>query len=566
MSQIIQARASEKMVRKADRYFDNSLAQILVELLQNARRAGATLVTISTKLVDKDHTQIALTDNGAGIADFQKLLIYGESDWEKEVEKREDPAGMGLFSLVHSGVTVRSRGEEAVISPAAFLGEYPIETTDQIKADPEVCTTLIFNRRAGLDEIDSALKRVVKYGPMPVIFNGALLERQDFLAGAAHVKEVAGVKIGIFVDNFMYPTTNEVNFHGMVIRAPWTGTLGDILLDEKDNLLHVYVKVEVVSTSHLHLKLPDRVSVVDDEAYRMVSAEIERAMYQYVAQCRLRHVASFEQYLKAKELGVDIGTSTPYLRPWYANACDGEHTNTFNGDWRRISRRVVDPAKVVFMELAGESSEQESFAFERALESHQLPNEALPYYEETNQKGYAWYDAIPTLQDVKLLVDGEPAKDKYEPILEIVDQLGMRFIFRKPTRETEQILWDDLVIAAWSSDNFDETYAILITEDSEWARTRSLYSPYCLVSVACWVTFYCRDDGDSYDTQRADFEEMAEHDLTEILGGALAAARRKIQNALDWNVTNALNKAGLNEVRLFKKPEGGWSVDLSAAA
>ena len=79
MSQTIQARVSTKILQKADRLFNNSLRQVLVELLQNARRAGASLVTVITQVIAPSRIEITFTDNGSGIADFQQLLSLGDS-------------------------------------------------------------------------------------------------------------------------------------------------------------------------------------------------------------------------------------------------------------------------------------------------------------------------------------------------------------------------------------------------------------------------------------------------------------------------------------------------------
>ncbi len=45
----IQAAVSSKILSKVDRLFSNTLSDIFIELLQNARRAGATLVQITTE-------------------------------------------------------------------------------------------------------------------------------------------------------------------------------------------------------------------------------------------------------------------------------------------------------------------------------------------------------------------------------------------------------------------------------------------------------------------------------------------------------------------------------------
>jgi hypothetical protein len=156
----------------------------------------------------------------------------------------------------------------------------------------------------------------------------------------------------------------------------------------------------------------------------------------------------------------------------------------------------------------------------------------------------------------------------YSKSLETVKQIGLSFSFVKPTGETAQIVWNDLAVAAWGSGSYDDEFTILIAETSEWAKSRSLYKPFCLVSLATYVGFSYRDDcdSDSYNTQEEEFESQAEHVMVEILGGALEAARRRILGALDYNVREALEKANLTEVRLFKDEKGSWRTDIPIAA
>ena len=66
--QVIKACVSERLLQKADRLFTGTLDGRIIEILQNARRAGATEVRISNK-----DGLITVQDNGSGIEDFQKL-------------------------------------------------------------------------------------------------------------------------------------------------------------------------------------------------------------------------------------------------------------------------------------------------------------------------------------------------------------------------------------------------------------------------------------------------------------------------------------------------------------
>src|SRR5947208_2471512 len=90
----IQAKVNPRLLSKADRLFTGSLSGRIIEVLQNARRAGATRVEITN-----DGGLVTVRDNGRGISDFGKLLDLGSSGWDETLEASEDPAGVGLFCL-----------------------------------------------------------------------------------------------------------------------------------------------------------------------------------------------------------------------------------------------------------------------------------------------------------------------------------------------------------------------------------------------------------------------------------------------------------------------------------
>lgn len=90
----IQARVNQRLLAKAERLFTGTLNGRIIELLQNARRAGATKVTIMNQ-----DGWVTVRDNGRGIDDFTKLLDLGGSGWDEDCERSEDPAGVGVFCL-----------------------------------------------------------------------------------------------------------------------------------------------------------------------------------------------------------------------------------------------------------------------------------------------------------------------------------------------------------------------------------------------------------------------------------------------------------------------------------
>lgn len=72
---------------------------VMAELMQNARRAGASQVAID---VDSDSSDVCVTDDGGGIRDFQTLLTLSESGWDAEVMTQDKPFGLGFFSALCS--------------------------------------------------------------------------------------------------------------------------------------------------------------------------------------------------------------------------------------------------------------------------------------------------------------------------------------------------------------------------------------------------------------------------------------------------------------------------------
>ena len=94
-------------ISKVERLFNGSAHDVLNELLQNARRAGATNIVITTAGHPADQL-LHVVDDGSGIADPAAVVTLGRSGWSEETQAREDPAGMGVFSLAGRDVIIRS--------------------------------------------------------------------------------------------------------------------------------------------------------------------------------------------------------------------------------------------------------------------------------------------------------------------------------------------------------------------------------------------------------------------------------------------------------------------------
>lgn len=194
--QTISGRVNTAILNKADRLFRNDDAGVWTELLQNARRAGATVLEVYIEELTPQvgPCRIVVQDNGRGIDNFQTLLTLGGSGWAAETQFREDPAGMGFFSLCRSTVEVHSGNRRAVISPDVFMGNGEAEVTEE--KEFVAGTRLSFVRDSGKRTLAEALCAVSEFCPIEVRLDGSALPRHDFLDGAFHRETIDGIEVG----------------------------------------------------------------------------------------------------------------------------------------------------------------------------------------------------------------------------------------------------------------------------------------------------------------------------------------------------------------------------------
>jgi hypothetical protein len=123
------AQVAAEAIEKVGRLFNASIDDILNELLQNARRAGAGKVLIGQIDDPRFGPAIRIADDGAGLDDPRSLFSLGRSEWSKALSLSEDAAGMGFFSLANRGAMIvagqQGTGQAWTIAatPDAFHGQ-----------------------------------------------------------------------------------------------------------------------------------------------------------------------------------------------------------------------------------------------------------------------------------------------------------------------------------------------------------------------------------------------------------------------------------------------------------
>jgi hypothetical protein len=298
--QVIKACVSERLLQKANRLFTGTLDGRIIEILQNARRAGATEVRISNK-----DGLITVKDNGSGIEDFQKLLDLGGSGWDEKLEAGEDPAGVGLFSLAPKRVTVISGSRKTVIDKDGWTGK-TVEVTENAEA---VTGTILKFRDEKPWDMNTVEKHAVFAG-IKVVVDGKYCHAMPFCSGEAVHYENPGCRIEVAKEVSKYHrnwTTTWyhgrvlVNFHGQIVQIDhWPSK----------NRPGLTILVDIADQTDIRLMLPARTRLVENAAFEQLKAAIELEYYKYFQKQKI-HTLHYEEYLRAKELGIELPEAEP---------------------------------------------------------------------------------------------------------------------------------------------------------------------------------------------------------------------------------------------------------------
>lgn len=300
---IIQACVNQRLLAKADRLFTGDLDGRIIELLQNARRAGATKVTIAN-----DDGWVTVKDNGKGISDFAKLLDLGGSGWDEACEKSEDPAGVGIFCLAPREVTIRSKGKMATISKDGWTS-----APTEVIADPQPVRKGTILRFQDEPWESSKVDINAVFSGMQVTVDGKRCPNLPFVSETAtHCPEL-GCRIEVCESGQLNQWHNScrrerwfgnngiLNFHGQFVTFDYHPV--------SDRGLHYLVDLTGEPTD-IRLMLPSRTRLVENEAYKQLLAAIELAAYRHIER-KGEHTLPYKEFLRARELGITLPEANP---------------------------------------------------------------------------------------------------------------------------------------------------------------------------------------------------------------------------------------------------------------
>ena len=520
----LRARVSSQAISKVTRIFNGTLDDIFNELFQNARRAGATRVVVTVEH-RPDACLITVSDDGAGIAEPADLVSLGASDWSDECRAREDPAGMGFFSLAGLDTVVSSNSASGSFSLAiagdAWTGEADI---DVLPWEGARGTAIAFSIEPQPDgKLERTIETAARFFPLPVSYNGKELARTDFLADAHKVIEVEGYRIGVFKDRHS-PHVATLNFHGVTLKH------GFSVVKEVHHTQWT-VQVDVVDAPDLMLVLPARKEIYRNAALDRLAALCREAIYAVIREEPF-HRLSFENWLEANHYHDGFPEPLRQLPLWYPTLA--------RDSYREVPRFADLEAGAAIYD---DTDSFDAVTFGRALrrsnggEMHCLggPDPRAFYEPITNFIGYPWYDALSafvrtggcfTFQDgISADEPGALTKRPDAITLELTDQHGGRLDI-----ET------DFAIVEGDDSWGDPDYAVIAL-----TRTSSL-GPDDLTDLIIDAVFSPSDDSDadSYDTQETRFRYDAAVRAHQILEGEdaaiLAGIRMAFADRIAWRI------------------------------
>lgn len=396
--QTIQAQVSTRLLSKASRFFTGTLEGRIIEILQNARRAGATQVNITNK-----HGLITVRDNGSGIEDFSKVLSLGDSDWDNAMEKAEDPAGVGIFCLAPRQVTFCSGNGKICITEKAWTGEpIPIEeNTETVKG-----TMLMF--RDDPWEF-SIVEPYAVFTGMAVTVDGKKCAKEHFCSKDAVLYPSLGCKIEVRKYNslseshqhFIAKGTEQandvlVNFHGQVVAFDYELLGGETF----------FFLVDMTGDpTDIRMMLPARTTVIKNKALEELKAAIEVQAFRFI-QKRGSHKLPFKEYKRAEQLGINLPKAEPVF-----------FVGLLSGD-------TPEPVEVV---MPKDFPLEKCYRLSKDCEGDLEINEAnvhllaatgkfkesfVPVWISPDFEGYSWAD-LPTVDKVEVSVGKELGQEDF---------------------------------------------------------------------------------------------------------------------------------------------------------
>ena len=558
MPRTIRAQVDPTTIQKASRLFDASTVQIINEMLQNARRAGARKVVVTVR-----DGRMEMTDDGRGIRDPQNLLTLGTSDWEAETLKAEDPAGMGFFSLARRRAEISSRvsgqpGWRMVLEPTDYTGKTAVPVLEW-ESPNDHGTTVAFDIPDHKMLVARAVQDAARYGDLEVVVNGNRAERKDFLEDAREVTEVDGLRIGVMTGSRPRWAGREaltINFHGLLVgcdQLPMVHTVSEAG-HPKGRLW--WAAVDIIHCPRLELVLPGRERAVHNAFLDELENTARNAIYEAIRTLGEAPGVAYKDYARAWDAGIVLPEPPAALPRWVATS---ERTNRFGypGDPRAYAvSSITEPLRV-----DAHVDDQKGQVLRRALELAGMLDRVLQ--QRKAYEGYDWYDRMDAITDITVIErTGADTSEclwdwpEYEVETRRVDDIQVRMTIRRGNGDTVvRELATDLAFNTTEPAGTE----VLLTRTSDLTAGE-------LTRIMMRALFAPSDDpeSDSVETQwnerENEFQLLAERETV----GPAEARRHHLERTANESIARALVPG--EEIVIRRRTSGELQIELTRVA
>ncbi len=534
---------TERLLSKISHFFERPEG-VLVEIAQNACRAGATKLAITA---DAKAKTIEAEDNGRGADSIEPLFCLADSAWSEEVEAEQMPAGWGLFYLmaISEKVAYQSRFGYVEVDCEKFLNVTGYRDGMFGLIEPRYCREgfwLHAKLKEGVAEklLEESTIFGIRFFPMEIIINGNPVERKRLssMVGSSEAYRTLEYRPGCTV--YIRPAPNlfhygnpeytlgkmGVVYHGIPIHiSPFSKYYDD------------FIYVDITEGSPLTPVLPYRTAIKLDakaeEFYEFlrrsvvetVMAEIEKALAGEMPGCDLvRTLKIAREVMSQEELN--------YLDVWFVRSVS--HNDGGSEEARDVIVRKDQTLPANQVPALVENGEPRAVDF--VIEDGDL-------LASVHVAGRAPEWVVIEDEDVQVDI-GHSAEPLY---------------FNYRWQKADRIMIGDTpVTALCTDDDYHGSGIIIYYTDSP----KDVWN----IFEQTFVNFVRNEDGDTWETQRTNFEQDITDDVQKLTGVYEVAELLKGLWAAGVSPLNVvtLNMAGDGTIKIGLRDGSETTLTLAA--
>ena len=359
---------------------DLSLEAMLLEILSNARIAGARTVAVHNHIRDR---RIVIQDDGEGIADPDRFSQIGHMGWDSNTSDREASKGLGRTALLLRGAEIQTRHRSAAGGYVLHAHQADDEPIGRLSITPNGSGGFGTMIEVGLEDGENALealREAARCFPLPVTYSeydraGEVLE-SCVIKGHPYIgknegyelEDVGRLDAPLRACAIRIPLDHDMQSHertasgGLPIVALYNGT--------RETMIGVAVTA-------------DHPAQLEDTALLEAHKEnLQLIAYRGALAVGGGFCLGSRDRVRALELGCDVPVPDAALTPWTPQGA------VTDGDAATLGAEAA---------LVGTAIDESDISMRMMLD-YAMKRIGVPLYRQTEAfGGYPWYDKLPRL-------------------------------------------------------------------------------------------------------------------------------------------------------------------------